>query len=264
VEGAVSRFQHPEVTALVLAAGQGTRMNSDLPKVLHPIAGMPLLGHVLAALAELRVARILVVVGYQRDRVRAAFGDAEVEWVVQAEQRGTGHAVLCAAPALEDFAGTLLVVCGDTPLLRAATLNDLLAQHAASGAAVTVLSTRVPDPTGYGRMVRDADGGIAAIVEERDATPEQRRLDEINSGIYAFDYPRLAAVLAQLSAHNAQGEYYLTDTVRLLQRAGHHAGVVCAPEYRELLGINTVAQLQEAERIGDELKKSMGRTRGAE
>jgi bifunctional UDP-N-acetylglucosamine pyrophosphorylase/glucosamine-1-phosphate N-acetyltransferase len=225
---------------------------------------MPLLWHVLAALDVLEVGRILVVIGYQRDRVRAAFAEAEVEWVVQAEQRGTGHAVLMAAPALEEFAGTLLVVCGDTPLLRAPALHDLLVQHEASGAAVTVLSTRVPDPTGYGRIVRNGAGGIAAIVEDRDLAPDQRANDEINSGIYVFRYPALAAVLGALSAHNAQGEYYLTDTVVLLQRAGHTAGVVCAPDYRELLGINTPEQLAEAERIGRELQKNMGRTGGEE
>ena len=242
-------YHHVETVAIVLAAGSGTRMNSDLAKVLHPMAGLPLLGHVLACLEQLAVGRVLVVIGHQRDRVRATFADTEVEWVVQAEQRGTGHAVLMAGPALEDFAGTLLVVCGDTPLLRAATLHRLLEHHAASGAAVTVLSTRVPDASGYGRIVRNAEDGIAAIVEDRDATPQQKTIDEINSGIYAFQYPALQAALAGLTAHNTQGEYYLTDTVSLVQRAGLSAAVLCADDYRELLGINTPAQLAEAERI---------------
>jgi bifunctional UDP-N-acetylglucosamine pyrophosphorylase/glucosamine-1-phosphate N-acetyltransferase len=200
-----------------------------------------------------------VVIGHQADRVRATFPDADVEWVLQAEQRGTGHAVLMAGPALEDFDGTLLVVCGDTPLLRAATLHELLEHHAATGAAVTVLSTRVPDPTGYGRIVRDAQGGIAAIVEDRDATPEQRAIDEINSGIYAFRYPVLEVVLGGLTAHNVQGEYYLTDTVTLIQRAGHGAAVLCAEDWRELLGINTPAQLAEAEQIHAAMKNPLGR-----
>jgi bifunctional UDP-N-acetylglucosamine pyrophosphorylase / glucosamine-1-phosphate N-acetyltransferase len=203
------------------------------------------------------------VIGHQRERVRAAFAEAEVEWVVQAEQRGTGHAILMAGPALEDFEGTLLVVCGDTPLLRAGTLHGLLEHHAASGAAVTVLSTRVPDPAGYGRVVRDAAGGIAAIVEERDATPQQKAIDEINSGIYAFRYPVLEAVLGNLTAHNAQGEYYLTDTVSLIQRAGYPAAVLCADEWRELLGINTPDQLAEVERIhatmNDRMRPEIGR-----
>ncbi len=249
----MTRYRHPETAALVLAAGQGTRMKSDLAKVLHVMSGQPLLAWVLDTLGDLGVGRVLVVVGHQRERVMADFAGAEVEWVVQAEQCGTGHAVLMAAPALAGFEGTLLVVCGDTPLLRPATLHALLEGHAASGAAVTVLSMRVPDPGGYGRIVRAPDGGIAAIVEERDATPEQRAVDEVNSGVYAFDYPRLAETLASLSARNAQGEYYLTDTVALMNRRGLRTAVVCAEDHRELLGINTVEQLAEAERIHREL-----------
>ncbi len=241
--------RHPDVAALVLAAGQGTRMKSDMAKVLHPMAGRPLLAHVIRTLEQLGVGRTLIVIGHQRERVRAAFADTPVEWVEQAEQRGTGHAVLMAGPALEDFQGTLLVVCGDTPLLRAATLHTLLEGHRASGAAVTVLSTKLPDPTGYGRILREGEHGIRGIVEHRDASPEQRAIDEVNSGIYAFEYPALVQVLAGLTANNSQGEYYLTDTVALLQRAGRRAAVVCAPDHRELLGINTVEQLQEAERV---------------
>lgn len=248
--------RHPEVAALVLAAGQGTRMNSDLAKVLHPMAGRPLLAHVLGALDGLGVGRTLVVIGHQRDRVRAAFPEAEVEWVVQSEQRGTGHAVLVAGPALGAFEGTLLVVCGDTPLLRSETLDALLESHRASGAAVTVLSTRVPDPGGYGRILRGPGDSVVGIVEERDATGEQKEIDEINSGIYAFDYGALTAALSGLTAHNAQGEYYLTDTVRLLLQQGRKTAVVCAPEWRELLGINTVEQLEEAERIYHDLRRA--------
>jgi bifunctional UDP-N-acetylglucosamine pyrophosphorylase/glucosamine-1-phosphate N-acetyltransferase len=245
----VTAPRHPDTAAIVLAAGQGTRMNSDLAKVLHPMCGRPLLEHVLGALAETGVARVLVVIGHQRERVREAFAGAPVEWVVQAEQRGTGHAIQMAAPALAGFRGTLLVVCGDTPLLRGATLHALLERHAATGAAVTVLSTRVPDASGYGRIVREAASGRVRIVEERDATPAQKAIDEINSGIYAFRYPVLEGVLDRLTTENAQGEYYLTDTLSLIQDAGHRAAVECAEDWRELLGINTPAQLAEVERI---------------
>jgi len=252
----MSRFSHPETAALVLAAGMGKRMKSDLAKVLHPMAGTPLLGHVLQALDRLGVGRVLVVIGHQRERVRQTFAEAEVEWIVQAEQRGTGHAVLMAGPALEAFEGTLLVVCGDTPLLRASTLHALLEGHRAMNPAVTVLSMRLPDPTGYGRIVRGTGDSIDQIVEHKDATVQQRAIDEVNSGIYAFDYPALVTVLSELTSHNAQGEYYLTDTVALLTRAGRKTAVVCAPDYRELLGINTVEELAEAERIHAELRGS--------
>ena len=245
----MSRYRHPGVVAVVLAAGQGTRMHSDLAKVLHPVAGQPMLAWVLETLDRLGVGRVLVVVGHQRERVMSAFSGTEVEWVVQAQQCGTGHALMMAAPALDGYEGTLLVVCGDTPLLRAGTLDQLLRDHAEAGASVTVLSMRLADPRGYGRIVRAAGGGIAAIVEERDATPEQRALDEVNSGIYAFQYPALAGALAQLTVHNAQGEYYLTDTVMLLQRSGHAAAVVCAEDARELLGVNTLEQLDEVDRL---------------
>ena len=244
----MSTWRHPDTVAVVLAAGQGTRMKSDLAKVLHPMAGEPLLAHVLRALEDTGVPRVLVVIGHQRERVREAFAGAPVEWVVQAEQRGTGHAIQMARPALAGFTGTLLVVCGDTPLLRGETLHALLERHAASGAAVTVLSTRVPDPSGYGRVVR-GPGNRVRIVEERDATPNEKGIDEINSAIYAFDYPVLESVVTRLTSHNAQGEYYLTDTPALIQDAGYTAAVECADDWRELLGINTPAQLAELERI---------------
>jgi bifunctional UDP-N-acetylglucosamine pyrophosphorylase/glucosamine-1-phosphate N-acetyltransferase len=224
-------------------------MHSDLAKVLHPMAGEPLLAHVMRALDETGVGRVLVVIGHQRDRVRETFPDGRVEWVIQDQQRGTGHAVLVAGPALEGFQGTLLVVCGDTPLLTGRTLEALLAHHADARASVTVLSTRVPDARGYGRIVRDAGAGTVAIVEEKDATAEQKTIDEINSGIYAFRYPVLERVLGKLTTRNAQGEYYLTDTVSLIQAAGERAAVLCADDYRELLGINTPQQLAEAERL---------------
>lgn len=253
----MSRISHPDVAALVLAAGMGKRMNSDLAKVLHEMAGRPLLGHVLDTLDGLGVGRKVIVIGHQRERVRAAFaGRDDLEWAVQAEQRGTGHACMMAEPSLGEFSGTLLVVCGDTPLLTVRTLDALLRGHAASGAAVTVLSMRLPDPKGYGRIVRTPDGaGIERIVEEKDATAAERAIDEVNSGIYAFSYPALASVLSSLTATNAQGEYYLTDTVSLLRERGERAAVVCASDHRELLGINTVEQLAEAEAVWRALRE---------
>ena len=245
----MSGYRHAEVAALVLAAGTGKRMNSDLAKVLHPMAGRSLLAHVLETLDLLGVGRKVVVIGHQRERVQAEFaGRDDLEWAVQAEQRGTGHACMMAQPALGEFDGTLLVVCGDTPLLTARTLHALLETHASSGASVTVLSMRLPDPKGYGRIVRRDDlVGIDRIVEEKDTNAEQKRLDEVNSGIYAFSYVALSGVLSSLTADNSQGEYYLTDTVSILQARGAKAAVVCADDYQELMGINTPDQLAEAE-----------------
>lgn len=256
----MSRFRHPDVAALVLAAGMGKRMQSDLAKVLHEMAGRSLLAHVIESLDLLGVGRRVVVVGHQRDKVRAAFAHRDdLEWAVQAEQRGTGHACMMAEPALGEFAGTLLVVCGDTPLLTATTLHQLLETHASSGAAVTVLSMRLPDPKGYGRIVRAADGvGIERIVEEKDADATQKAIDEVNSGIYAFSYPALVTVLGQLTSDNSQGEYYLTDTVALLQQRGARAAVRCADDPRELLGINTPDQLAEAEAAWRDLERRGG------
>ena len=256
----MTTYRHPAVAAIVLAAGQGKRMNSDLAKVLHVMAGKPLLGHVLETLDELGVARTVVVIGHQRERVQATFaGHPGLEWAIQAEQRGTGHACMMAEPALGSFRGTVLVVCGDTPLLTAGTLAALLERHAQSGAQVTVLSMRLPDPTGYGRIVRTGDGhGIERIVEEKDASPVVKAIDEVNSGIYAFDHAALSGVLSSLTANNSQGEYYLTDTVSLLQARGARAGVWCAPDARELLGINTPDQLAEAEQAWLALRRGSG------
>jgi bifunctional UDP-N-acetylglucosamine pyrophosphorylase/glucosamine-1-phosphate N-acetyltransferase len=254
-------FRHPDVAAVVLAAGMGKRMQSDMAKVLHRMAGRPLLAHVLDTLDELGVGRTVAVIGHQRERVQQVFADRKgVEWAIQAEQRGTGHACMMAEPALKGFAGTVLVVCGDTPLLTARTLHALLERHAKLGAQVTVLSMRLADPKGYGRIVRTPDGeGIERIVEEKDADAGVRALDEVNSAIYAFDHAALAGVLDSLTAENAQGEYYLTDTVALIQARGGRAAVWCAEDARELLGINTLEQLREAEQAWFAMRRERAR-----
>ncbi len=253
-------YSHPDVAAVVLAAGMGKRMNSDLAKVLHPMAGKPLLGHVLDTLGELGVSRTVVVVGHQREKVQATFAaEPGLEWAIQAEQRGTGHACMMAEPALGDFHGVVLVVCGDTPLLTARTLHALLERHAQSSAQVTVLSMRLADPKGYGRVVRTADGqGIERIVEEKDASADIKAIDEVNSGIYAFEHAALSGILSSLTANNSQGEYYLTDTVSLLQARGAKAAVWCAQDARELLGINTPDQLAEAEQAWLAMRRGIG------
>ncbi|MGF1432134.1 bifunctional UDP-N-acetylglucosamine diphosphorylase/glucosamine-1-phosphate N-acetyltransferase GlmU [Kitasatospora sp. LaBMicrA B282] len=247
---------NPLAAVIVLAAGEGTRMKSRaLPKVLHPICGRTLLGHVVSAAEELTPQQLVVVIGHRRELVAEHLGTEHpaVRPVVQDEQRGTGHAARVALEALAAEGavpdGTVIVTYGDTPLLSAATLRALAERHAADGNGVTVLTAQVPDPTGYGRILREADGAVAGIVEHKDATAEQHAIAEINSGVYAFDGKLLAGALAELRTDNAQGEEYLTDTLRILGDAGHRVGALVADDHREILGINDRVQLAEARRL---------------
>ncbi|MDN3516599.1 bifunctional UDP-N-acetylglucosamine diphosphorylase/glucosamine-1-phosphate N-acetyltransferase GlmU [Aquisalimonas lutea] len=229
---------------VILAAGQGTRMRSDLPKVLHPLAGRPLLRHVVDTALGLGPAAVHVVHGHGGDRVRSALADVPVTWVEQGEQLGTGHAVQQALPAIPDDA-SVLVLYGDVPLVRAETMTNLVAA-AADGAAV--LTTELADPGGYGRVIRDADGSVARIVEDKDATPDERAVRETNTGLMAAPAGRLRGWLARCGNDNVQGEYYLTDVVALARSDGEavHAAVAADPE--EVAGVNDRVQLQTAER----------------
>ncbi|MGW5130249.1 bifunctional UDP-N-acetylglucosamine diphosphorylase/glucosamine-1-phosphate N-acetyltransferase GlmU [Streptomyces sp. NPDC004135] len=238
---------------VVLAAGEGTRMKSATPKVLHELCGRSLVGHVLAAAGELNPEHLVVVVGHAREKVTAHLGEIapDVRTAVQAEQNGTGHAVRMGLEELGGSVdGTVVVVCGDTPLLTGATLRALAETHAADGNAVTVLTAEVPDATGYGRIVRDeATGAVTAIVEHKDATDAQRSIREINSGVFAFDGQLLADALKKVRTDNSQGEEYLTDVLGILREAGHRVGASVAGDHREIAGINNRVQLSEARRI---------------
>lgn len=238
---------------VVLAAGEGTRMKSATPKVLHEICGRSLVGHVLAAARELDPENLVVVVGHAREKVTAHLSEIDpgVRTAVQAEQNGTGHAVRIALDELGGGVdGTVVVVCGDTPLLSGETLRQLAATHHTDGNAVTVLTAEVPDATGYGRIVRDdATGAVTAIVEHKDATDEQRAIREINSGVFAFDGQLLADALKKVRTDNSQGEEYLTDVLGILREAGHRVGASVAGDHREIAGINNRVQLSEARRI---------------
>ncbi|MER5829449.1 bifunctional UDP-N-acetylglucosamine diphosphorylase/glucosamine-1-phosphate N-acetyltransferase GlmU [Streptomyces sp. NPDC002130] len=238
---------------VVLAAGEGTRMKSATPKVLHELCGRSLVGHVLASAGELQPEHLVVVVGHAREKVTAHLGEIapDVRTAVQAEQNGTGHAVRMGLEELGGSVdGTVVVVCGDTPLLTGATLRALAETHSADGNAVTVLTAEVPDATGYGRIVRDdATGAVTAIVEHKDATDAQRSIREINSGVFAFDGPLLADALKKVRTDNSQGEEYLTDVLGILREAGHRVGASVAGDHREIAGINNRVQLSEARRI---------------
>ncbi|OIV38869.1 UDP-N-acetylglucosamine diphosphorylase/glucosamine-1-phosphate N-acetyltransferase [Mangrovactinospora gilvigrisea] len=239
---------------IVLAAGNGTRMKSALVKTMHAVAGRPLVGHVTAAGQGLGPEQLAVVVGCQADTVTAYLAEAfpEVKAVYQAEQLGTGHATRIALEALESVDGTVIVSTGDTPLLTTDSLQRLADGHAADGNAVTVLTADVADPTGYGRVVRDADGSVTGIVEHKDATAEQRAVTEINSGIFAFDGKLLAEALTQVRADNSQGEEYLTDVLGILRAAGHRVGAALGADHREFLGVNDRVQLAAARRLLNE------------
>ncbi|WP_409471598.1 bifunctional UDP-N-acetylglucosamine diphosphorylase/glucosamine-1-phosphate N-acetyltransferase GlmU [Streptomyces sp. HC307] len=238
---------------VVLAAGEGTRMKSATPKVLHEICGRSLVGHVLAAAGELAPESLVVVVGHAREKVteHLAKVSPDVRTAVQAEQNGTGHAVRMGLEELGGVVdGTVVVVCGDTPLLTGETLKQLATTHEQDGNAVTVLTAEVPDATGYGRIVRDdVSGAVTAIVEHKDATDAQRAIREINSGVFAFDGQLLADALGKVRTDNSQGEEYLTDVLGILREAGHRVGASVAADHREIAGINNRVQLAEARRI---------------
>ena len=237
---------------VILAAGEGKRMNSATPKVLHAIAGRSLIGHVIEAAAAIDPAHLMVVVGHGRDQVLAHLDEVApwVDTVIQDQQRGTGHAVRVALSALasahELGSAPVVVLSGDTPLLRGETVRALVAAHVAAGAAATLLTAELSDPTGYGRVVRGVGGGVDAIVEHRDADPETMAIREINAGMYAFDPSRLIPVLDRLSTANDQGEEYLTDVVSMLSAEGLPILGLPVAEADEVAGVNDRVQLADA------------------
>lgn len=236
---------------VILAAGKSTRMKSDTPKVLHKVAGVALLRWVVEQAYALDPEQIVIVVGHESDRVRKAFADfPKIVFVTQEPQQGTGHAVMQARPQLEGYAGDIAVLCGDVPLTRVETLKALRAAHA--GHTATVLTTELDKPGSYGRIVRDTDGRVSAIVEAKDLKRGQERIREINSGTYIFEAPALLACLDKLTTNNAQGEYYLTDVIHLLAAQGRPVGAHLCEDSREVLGVNTRKDLAACDVIARE------------
>ena len=238
-----------ELAAVILAAGKGTRMQSDRAKVLHPLASRPLLLHVLDTVATLNPQRVLIVVGYQAGEVKKACENRPVEFVEQTEQLGTGHAVQQTEAALEDFAGDVLILCGDMPLIRSATLQALLRKHHETGAGCTLLSLKTNEKKDFGRVIRDPEGAVSRIVEARDAGEQEKTVDEYNSGVYCFDKGILFKTLASIDQNNAQAEYYLTDTVEILSRSGQAVECYSTRDADEIFGINSSDDLIKAEQI---------------
>jgi len=241
----------PFVT-VIMAAGKGKRMlNPELPKVMHKLNDKPMVDHVVDLAKELNSISIIAIVGFGRESVmnhlREVYGDS-VKFAIQAEQLGTGHAVMQTEKILNDFDGDVLVLSGDVPLLTLDTMRKLLNDHWQTGAVMTVLTAKIDDPTGYGRIIRLSGGSVERIVEEKDATPDQRKVKEINSGIYAFRCKELFDALLHIDNSNVQREYYLTDVMSYFVRSGKKVSAVLAKDFDEIRGVNTVAQLEEIER----------------
>jgi bifunctional UDP-N-acetylglucosamine pyrophosphorylase/glucosamine-1-phosphate N-acetyltransferase len=230
--------------AVVLAAGQGTRMKSKLYKVLHPVCGKPMVQHVVDSLKELQMDGIVVVVGHGADKVKEQLGSG-VEYAMQEEQLGTAHAVMQVAPILKGKKGTTLVLSGDEPLISSETLKALMAHHEANQAAATILTRIMDNPTGYGRIIRGEDGGVERIVEQKDATEEEQRVQEINTGTYCFDNEKLFAALEKVDNNNAQGEYYLPDVIEIFKSQGERIEASITEEIT--IGVNDRVALAKAE-----------------
>lgn len=237
------------IVAVILAAGEGKRMKSDLPKVLHEAVGVTLVEHVGRAARSAGADRIIAIIGNQAELVRERLAHTGWEFAEQKKREGTADAVKCAVPALEGVTGDVLVLAGDVPVLQGSTLKTLMEKHAAEKSAATVLTARLPDPTGYGRILRDASGEFLGIIEHKDASEEQRAVDEVNSSIYAFRSDALLSALPRITNDNAQGEYYLTDALGILREDGERVIAVHAASPDEILGVNDRDQLAQVDAI---------------
>ncbi|MFE4573859.1 bifunctional UDP-N-acetylglucosamine diphosphorylase/glucosamine-1-phosphate N-acetyltransferase GlmU [Paenibacillus chitinolyticus] len=237
-----------KLMAIVLAAGQGKRMKSKLYKVLHSVCGKPMVGHVLDTLEHIQTEKTIVIVGHGAEAVKGYLGD-RAEYALQEQQLGTGHAVLQAKDVIGGEDGVTFVVCGDTPLVRPETLEKMLLLHKEKGAAGTILTAEMTDATGYGRIIRGEGGRVDRIVEQKDCSPEEAAVREINTGTYCFDNRKLFEALENVKNENAQGEYYLTDIVGILKNAGEIVEAYCTPDEAEAIGVNDRIALSEAETL---------------
>ena len=234
--------------AIILAAGKGTRMKSKLYKVLHPVSGKPMVEHIINRVSETKPDEVITIVGHGAEQVKAQLGERS-KYALQAEQLGTGHAVLQAASFLEGKKGTTLVISGDTPLLTTETLNNLFEYHQGKNASATILTAQAENPTGYGRIIRDHIGIVEKIVEQKDATPEEALVQEINTGTYCFDNEALFDALSKVGTNNAQGEYYLTDIIEILKEEGNTVAAYQTDDFEESMGVNDRIALAKANEI---------------
>lgn len=238
----------PETMAIILAAGKSRRMNSELPKVLHKVCDQFMVEHVLNAARQAGATKLVVVVGHKADEVQNALsGHPDVSFALQSEQLGTGHAVMCCRDELSKHSGDVLVLTGDTPLLRGSSLQGLLDQMHAENAVCVVGTAETENNTGLGRIVRNSEGEFLRIVEEKDASEAEKTITEINTGCFAFDSASLLAALESIKPNNAQGEYYLTDCAEILRTEGKNVAAACRLTITEAMGVNTQEQLAEVE-----------------
>lgn len=239
-----------KTAVVILAAGKGTRMKSDKAKVLHEVMGRPLIDYVVEVSEAIAKGSVVVVVGHQAEAVKAeVLSRREAFFALQTEQLGTGHAVMSAKDLIGPDASQVVILCGDVPLVRRETLESLVAAHEESGRAVTVLAVSMENPTGYGRMVADAEGSLSRIVEEKDATEDEKAISQVNSGIYCVDAAFLFSALSRVKSDNAQGEYYLTDIVEIAVEDGVGAGVLVGGIPEEVTGVNTVNDLERVRQM---------------
>lgn len=238
----------PNRYAVILAAGQGTRMKSKLYKVLHPVCGKPMVQHVVDQVMKLHIQELVTIIGHGAEKVKAQLGDESL-YALQEQQLGTAHAVMQASSMLEGREGVTIVVCGDTPLIKAETMESLFKHHEELSAKATILTARLDDPTGYGRIVRNQSGLVEKIVEHKDASTEERAINEINTGTYCFDNQALFEALKNVSNENVQGEYYLPDVIEILKNQGEVVTAFQTEEFEETLGVNDRVALAEAERL---------------
>jgi bifunctional UDP-N-acetylglucosamine pyrophosphorylase/glucosamine-1-phosphate N-acetyltransferase len=236
-----------DIVTVIIAAGKGTRMKSDVVKVLHPLLGLPMLFYSIElSLSGIKAGKTIVVVGYQADRIQEMFKDIPIEFALQKEQLGTGHAVLQAIPFLKSFGGMVLILCGDVPLVKLETLRSFIDTYKRTGSTLSVLTTVVEEPLGYGRILRNSESWLEKIVEEKDASEEERTIREINTGIYCVKAPFLKQGLAEIGRENAQGEYYLTDLVEIAKKKGLRCSAHVVADPLEVMGINTRVDLATA------------------